>query len=237
MEVVLPVTADRRDRIVPSGAARPPCQWRHYDRGRASSLRTPQGPTSRLPDPRLRLRRRGLQHRLPDDRACSCWSSTPTWWASRPRTAGSIFLFVKFWDAFADIFAGRMVDRTMTRWGKFRPFLLVVLDPAAGREHAVLLDPGRPATAPSSSGATVTYALLGLLYSLVNIPYGSLAGAMSQNPVDRSRLAVGAHGRIRGNDPAARPRPRAADQGLATTSRRTFLITASSSSSSARRCS
>ena len=36
----------------------------------------------------------------------------------------------------------------------------------------------------------MSYALLGLLYSLVNIPYGSLAGAMSQNPVDRSRLAA-----------------------------------------------
>ena len=37
--------------------------------------------------------------------------------------------------------------------------------------------------------ATISYALLGLLYSLVNIPFGSLAGAMSQNPIDRSRLA------------------------------------------------
>jgi glucuronide carrier protein len=38
--------------------------------------------------------------------------------------------------------------------------------------------------------ATASYALMGLLYSMVNIPYGSLAGAMSQNPVDRSRLAA-----------------------------------------------
>ena len=35
----------------------------------------------------------------------------------------------------------------------------------------------------------ISYALMGLLYSLVNIPFGSLAGAMSQNPIDRSRLA------------------------------------------------
>ena len=38
--------------------------------------------------------------------------------------AAGIIGFVKLWDAFADIFAGRMVDRTMTRWGKFRPFIL-----------------------------------------------------------------------------------------------------------------
>src|SRR6185312_13027301 len=38
--------------------------------------------------------------------------------------AGTLFLVVRVWDAFADMFAGRMVDRTMTRWGKFRPFFL-----------------------------------------------------------------------------------------------------------------
>lgn len=41
-----------------------------------------------------------------------------------PAAAAGIVGFVKLWDAFADIFAGRMVDRTMTRWGKFRPFIL-----------------------------------------------------------------------------------------------------------------
>jgi glucuronide carrier protein len=38
--------------------------------------------------------------------------------------------------------------------------------------------------------AYVTYALLGFLYSLVNIPYGSLATAMTQDPVERSRLGI-----------------------------------------------
>ena len=37
---------------------------------------------------------------------------------------GTMFLIVRLWDAFADLFAGRMIDRTMTRWGKFRPFIL-----------------------------------------------------------------------------------------------------------------
>ena len=105
-----------------------------------------------------------------------------------PAQAGSIFLFVKFWDAFADIFAGRMVDRTMTRWGKFRPFLLWYSIPLLAANILCFWIPVT-ATPPSSSGRPSTYALLGLLYSLVNIPYGSLAGAMSQNPVDRSRLA------------------------------------------------
>ena len=38
--------------------------------------------------------------------------------------AGTLFLLVRFWDAFADVFAGRLVDKTSTRWGKFRPFIL-----------------------------------------------------------------------------------------------------------------
>ena len=37
---------------------------------------------------------------------------------------GTMFLVVRLWDAFTDLFAGRMVDKTMTRFGKFRPFLL-----------------------------------------------------------------------------------------------------------------
>ena len=37
---------------------------------------------------------------------------------------GTMFLVVRLWDAFTDLFAGRMVDKTMTRFGKFRPFIL-----------------------------------------------------------------------------------------------------------------
>ncbi|MGV0836235.1 glycoside-pentoside-hexuronide (GPH):cation symporter [Mycolicibacterium thermoresistibile] len=103
--------------------------------------------------------------------------------------AGNIFLGVKIFDAFADIFAGRMVDRTMTRWGKFRPFLLWYSVPLLAANLLCFWIPVTDYTY-KLIWATASYALLGLLYSLVNIPFGSLAGAMSQNPVDRSRLAA-----------------------------------------------
>ncbi|WP_129662302.1 glycoside-pentoside-hexuronide (GPH):cation symporter [Rothia uropygialis] len=106
----------------------------------------------------------------------------------QPAHASAIFLFVKFWDAFADLFAGRMVDRTMTRWGKFRPFLLWYSVPLLLSNVLCFWIPV-DSYATKIVWATVSYALLGLLYSMVNIPFGSLAGAMSQNPVDRSRLA------------------------------------------------
>ncbi|WP_051866935.1 glycoside-pentoside-hexuronide (GPH):cation symporter [Corynebacterium atypicum] len=105
-----------------------------------------------------------------------------------PKHSSAIFLFIKIWDAFADIFAGRMVDATMTHWGKFRPFLLWYSIPLLASNLLCFWIPVTDYTM-KLIWATVSYALMGLLYSMVNIPYGSLAGAMSQNPVDRSRMA------------------------------------------------
>jgi glucuronide carrier protein len=102
---------------------------------------------------------------------------------------GTMFLVVRLWDAFADVFAGRVVDRTQTRWGKFRPFLLFGSLPLLLMSFLTFHVPGW-----SPSGkllyAYVTYALLGLAYSLVNIPYGSLATAMTQLPKERAKLAA-----------------------------------------------
>ncbi|MFP5345690.1 MAG: MFS transporter, partial [Actinomycetes bacterium] len=105
-----------------------------------------------------------------------------------PAHAGTIFLVVKLWDAFADIFAGRMVDRTMTRFGKFRPFILWFSGPLLLSNFLCFAIPNI-SYGWKLAWAYGSYALLGLLYSMVNIPYGSLAGAMSQSPIDRSRLA------------------------------------------------
>ena len=99
---------------------------------------------------------------------------------------GTMFLVVRLWDAFTDLFAGRMVDRTMTRFGKFRPFILwfavpvlflSVLNfnvPTPGVKWLGLFD-----VSLSAQGRILymylAYAVLGLVYSLINIPYGSLA--------------------------------------------------------------
>ncbi|WP_182111266.1 MULTISPECIES: glucuronide transporter [unclassified Actinotalea] len=103
--------------------------------------------------------------------------------------AGTLFLVVRAWDAFADIFAGRLVDRTMTRWGKFRPFFLFGSLPLLLLSVATFTVPGGLGGTGTLVYAYVTYALLGLAYSLVNIPYGSLASAMTQVPEERAKLA------------------------------------------------
>ena len=102
--------------------------------------------------------------------------------------AGTLFLLVRFWDAFADIFAGRLVDRTSTRLGKFRPFILF------GSLPLLLLSVATFSVPDMSDGAQYayafgSYAILGLAYSLVNIPYGSMATAMTQVPAERAKLA------------------------------------------------
>jgi len=103
--------------------------------------------------------------------------------------AGTHFLLVRFWDAFADIFAGRQVDKTVTRWGKFRPWFLFGSLPLLLLSVATFTVPGGLGGTGKLVWAYVTYAGLGLLYSLVNIPYGSLATAMTQAPAERAKLA------------------------------------------------
>lgn len=102
--------------------------------------------------------------------------------------AGTLLLTVRIFDAFADVFAGRVVDRAFSkRFGKFRPFIMFGSIP-------LLLLSVATFSVPQIGGsgtllyAYVTYAALGLAYSLVNIPYGSLAGAMTQDPGERAKL-------------------------------------------------
>lgn len=104
-------------------------------------------------------------------------------------TVGTLFLVVRVFDGFADLFAGRVVDKTNTRWGRFRPYLLFAAVPLLLLNIAVFTVPGLGATGKLVY-AYATYILLGLAYSLVNIPYGSLATAMTQDPVERSKLAT-----------------------------------------------
>ena len=87
-------------------------------------------------------------------------------------------------------FAGRMVDMTSTRWGKFRPFLLFGSLPLLLLSMATFSVPGWLSDGWRLVYAYATYALVGLAYSLVNIPYGSMAPALTQVPEERARLAA-----------------------------------------------
>ena len=107
-----------------------------------------------------------------------------------PAAIATMFLVVRVWDAFADLAAGRLVDLTRSRWGKFRPYLLFASLPLLLSSIALFSVPDFDTTTAKYIYAYVTYALLGFLYSLTNIPFGSLATAMTQDPVERSRLGI-----------------------------------------------
>lgn len=101
---------------------------------------------------------------------------------------GTMFLVVRIWDAVMDLLIGAACDRTNSRWGKFRPYLLFGAAPFAIVGIITFITPDL-----SPGGklvyAYVTYAAMMMIYSLVNVPYSSMLGVMTDNPDDRTSLA------------------------------------------------
>jgi glucuronide carrier protein len=106
-------------------------------------------------------------------------------------TAGTLFLVVRIWGGFTDLYAGHRVDETNTRWGRFRPYLLVGSVPLLVLLVAMFTIPSGLSDGAKVAWACVSYALFQLAYSFVNIPYGSLSAAMTQEPDERARLSTG----------------------------------------------
>lgn len=103
--------------------------------------------------------------------------------------AGAIYGVTKIWAGVTDLFAGNTVGRRQTKHGRLRPWLIWVSPFLAISLVALFSTPA--ALGPM---ATVAWILLfdaafQLCYSFVNIPYGSLSAAMTENATDRSRLA------------------------------------------------
>ena len=100
----------------------------------------------------------------------------------------ALMLFSRFWDAINDPIVGGLTDKTKTRWGRYRPWLLV-----AAPITAVLLVMtfwARPDWNQTAKIVymVITYCLLVLGYTCVNIPYGTLCGAMTQDIDERAKI-------------------------------------------------
>jgi Na+/melibiose symporter-like transporter len=102
--------------------------------------------------------------------------------------AGTLLLVGRFWDAFFDPFMGVIADRTNTRWGKFRPWVLWSAIPFAAMFTLTFTTPHLGGTGKLIY-AYVTYFLLMTVYSVNNLPYSALNGVMTADVNERTRLS------------------------------------------------
>lgn len=102
--------------------------------------------------------------------------------------AGTMFLVTRIWDTANDPIMGIIADRTKSKWGKFRPYLLWIAVPFA--IIGVLLFTTPELTMKGKIVyAYVTYTLMMMAYTAINVPYASLLGVMTSDPNERTAFA------------------------------------------------
>lgn len=101
---------------------------------------------------------------------------------------GTMFLITRVWDSVFDPVVGTIADRTSSQWGKFRPYLLWMAVPFGVIGAMTFTTPGFSLTGKIIY-AYVTYSLMMMVYSMINVPYASLLGVMSADPKSRTELS------------------------------------------------
>ena len=102
---------------------------------------------------------------------------------------GTMFLVTRIWDSVFDPIVGVVADRTSSRWGKFRPYILFLAVPFGIIGALTFYTPPFGDTGKLVY-AYVTYSLMMMVYSAINVPYASLLGVMSPNPNERNTLST-----------------------------------------------
>lgn len=140
---------------------------------------------------RLSLKEK-IGYGMGDAGSCMIWSVLAlylTWFYTDvygldPAIVGTLFLVIRVFDAFSDPVMGAICDRTRTRWGKFRPWLLWMAVPFGLGAVLMFTTPDL-----SMNGkiiyAWITYLVMSLIYTAINIPYCSVAGVITLNPKER----------------------------------------------------
>jgi GPH family glycoside/pentoside/hexuronide:cation symporter len=103
-------------------------------------------------------------------------------------TAGFIYMAALIWDAALDPILGAVVDRTRSRMGRYRPYLLLGAAPLALGFMALFIGPAAP-TAGAIAFAAVTHILFRTLYAVVSIPYAALFARITQDSTQRGDMA------------------------------------------------
>lgn len=106
----------------------------------------------------------------------------------RSEIAGLIIFACLTWDGLIDPAIGVLANRTRSRWGKYRPYLLFGSVPLAA-SFALMFAPVGWTDAPLIAYALVSQLFFRTLYAFVNIPYGALMATMTRDSMQRNWLA------------------------------------------------
>ena len=98
---------------------------------------------------------------------------------------GTLMLVTRIWDAVSDPMMGVIADRTSTRWGKYRPYLLWIAVPFAVAGVMLLTKPEWGETG-NTVWAFATYILMMTVYTAINVPYGSMLGVMTEDSDEKT---------------------------------------------------
>lgn len=100
--------------------------------------------------------------------------------------AGTLVLVTKLYDAISDPVMGLIADRTHTRWGKYRPYLLWIAVPFALAGILAFFTPQTDSYTFKHIYAYVTYILMMTVYTAINVPYGAMLGVMTDDSREKS---------------------------------------------------
>ena len=98
---------------------------------------------------------------------------------------GILVLVTRIWDAVSDPMMGVIADRTNTKWGKYRPYLLWIAIPFAISGVLLFTTPNYGETG-KNVWAFVTYILMMTVYTAINVPYGSMLGVMTDDTDEKT---------------------------------------------------
>ena len=102
----------------------------------------------------------------------------------------TLFLIARVWDAINDPIMGIIVDKTNTRFGKFRPYILFGSFILALFAFLLFTVPVDANNSSKLIYVYITYIGFGMSYTLVNIPYSALTSAMSDDTVERTKITT-----------------------------------------------
>lgn len=107
-------------------------------------------------------------------------------WGIHPANAAFMFLITKIIDAVSDPVMGLVADRTQTKFGKYRPYILVAVIPYALLGYLLFLGPDLSDTGKLIY-AYVTYSLVMLAYTAINVPYSALLAVIHPSEKERTK--------------------------------------------------